>query len=188
MKSQIQTNINNLKLLVSDSNLQGNIEKSITEISRALSQGLPLLVFGNGGSASDALHITGELVGKFNANRKSLNVICLNSNVTVITAWANDFSFNTIYARQIEAYGVKKGVCLGISTSGNSKSVVSGIKQAKKMGMITIALTGSSGGALKNCVDILINVPSNVTPRIQEMHLPVYHYICEKIEHNLIDF
>ena len=122
MKSQIQTNIDNLNLLLRDRNLQIEIEKSIAEISRALSQGLPLLVFGNGGSASDALHITGELVGKFKADRKSLNVICLNSNVSVITAWAN----------------------------------------------------------------ILINVPSNVTPRIQELHLPIYHYICEKVENNLV--
>ena len=186
MKSQIQTNIDNLNLLLRDRNLQIEIEKSIAEISRALSQGLPLLVFGNGGSASDALHITGELVGKFKADRKSLNVICLNSNVSVITAWANDFNFNTLYARQIEAHGVKKGVCLGISTSGDSKSVVNGIKLAKKIGMVTIVLTGSSGGLLKNYADILINVPSNVTPRIQELHLPIYHYICEKVENNLV--
>lgn len=172
----------NLDVLQQDNSLLENIENAVNEISRALSSNLPVLVFGNGGSASDALHISGELVGRFRKNRKALNVICLNSNVTVLTAWANDFNFDTVYSRQIEAHGTPGGICLGISTSGNSVSVIKGFETAKKMGMINIALTGNDGGLLKQFSSILVNVPSDDTPRIQELHLPIYHYICERVE------
>jgi len=181
--SQIKELKNNLNTLLQNDELLQNIENTIKEISRALSSNLPVLVFGNGGSASDALHISAELVGKFRKNRKAMNVICLNSNMSVLTAWANDFDFDTVYSRQIEAHGMPNGICLGISTSGNSVSVVKGFETAKNMGMVNVALTGNDGGQLKQYASILINVPSTDTPRIQELHLPIYHYICERVEY-----
>ena len=181
--SQLKELQNNLDTLLQNDELLQNIENTIKEISRALSSNLPVLVFGNGGSASDALHISAELVGKFRKNRKAMNVVCLNSNVSVLTAWANDFDFNTVYSRQIEAHGRPNGICLGISTSGNSVSVVKGFETAKNMGMVNVALTGNDGGQLKQYASILLNVPSTDTPRIQELHLPIYHYICERVEY-----
>ena len=135
-----------------------------------------------GGSAADALHITGELVGKFLIDRKAININCLNANVSVLTAWANDFSFDTVFERQIEAYGSKGGVCWGLSTSGNSINVINGFIKAKKLGMSTLAFTGKDGGELKKFSDLIICIPSSSTPRIQEVHLIVYHYICEQLE------
>jgi D-sedoheptulose 7-phosphate isomerase len=158
------------------------VENAVSQITKALSTGLPLLVMGNGGSASDAMHIAGELVGKFLLERKALNVICLNSNTSVITAWANDYEYATIFSRQVEAHGVNGGVCWGISTSGNSTNVINAFAQAKKMGMCTIGLTGMGGGEMSMLSDILIEVPSLETPRVQEIHILIYHYICERIE------
>jgi D-sedoheptulose 7-phosphate isomerase len=182
LKSQILVLQNNLDELLKDKELLDKVDSVIRVVSSALIDKLPVLVFGNGGSASDAMHICGELVGKFKKNRRPLNVICLNSNVSVITAWSNDFNFDTIYSRQVEAHSVENGICWGISTSGNSTSVVNALKRAKELKMVTISLTGQNGGKSRIYSDYLINVPGNETPRIQELHLPVYHYICEKIE------
>lgn len=184
MKEQIKEGIQNLTKLVEDNDFQSRVEKAISLISTCLRKDLPLLIFGNGGSASDALHISGELVGRFHLDRKSLNVVCLNSNVTVMTAWSNDFDYQTVFSRQVEAHGKVGGVALGLTTSGNSPSVVNALRVAQTQGMATVALTGLSGGKVREFVDILLNVPSNITPRIQELHLPVYHYMCEKIEKN----
>jgi len=181
-KLQIAETQKNLELLSNNDRLIKIIDLVVSEIFNALSTGLPLLVFGNGGSASDALHITGELVGKFKQTRRALNVICLNSNVTVITAWANDFEFDTVFSRQVEAHSKPKGICWGISTSGNSISVTKALKRAKELGMLTILLTGQDGGKAKYFSDYKINVPSLDTARIQELHLPIYHYICEQVE------
>lgn len=185
MKSNLDTLIAGFNKLQKNEELLARVEKVINEIVKALSSNLPILVFGNGGSASDALHISAELVGKFKVNRKSQNVLCLNSNVSVITAWANDFDFESIYSRQVEAHGLSGGVCWGISTSGNSKSVINALIKAKELGMITIAFTGDSGGVVKKYSDILVNVPSQETPRIQELHIPIYHYVCEKVEEKI---
>jgi D-sedoheptulose 7-phosphate isomerase len=185
MKQQFQIQINIINELVGDPGFQSKVDLVIEVISKCLKQNLPILVFGNGGSASDALHISGELVGKFNTNRKAQNVICLNSNVAVITAWANDFDYETVFSRQVEAHGQSGGICWGLSTSGNSQSVVLALKAAKEIGMTTIGFTGSGGGKLKEFADILIDIPSNITPRIQELHLPIYHYICERVEESL---
>ena len=108
------------------------------------------------------------------------------SNSAVITAWANDYSYEDIFARQVEAYGKLGGVLLGISTSGNSKNVIKAFEMAKSLNVKTIALTGKGGGALSEISDILIEVPSNHTPRIQEMHIMLYHYICERIEEMML--
>ncbi len=184
-KLQIDQHIENLYQLLNNSQTIEVIEKVILEITNCLQKDKPLLIFGNGGSASDALHITGELVGRFLDERRALNVICLNSNVSVLTAWGNDYNFETIFSRQVEAHGKLGGICLGISTSGNSKNVIEAMKIAKKMKMITISLSGSTGGKLTNLCDYSIQTPSMSTPRIQEMHLPIYHYICEQVEKNI---
>jgi len=158
---------------------------ALETIIDALRSGRPLLVCGNGGSAADAMHITGELVGRFLLERKALNVICLASNPSVLTAWANDYSFETVFSRQVEAYGTSGGVLLGISTSGNSKNVIGAFEQAHALDMKTIALTGEGGGCLAHISDYLFAVPSHSTPLIQQVHLCLYHYLCQTIEREL---
>jgi D-sedoheptulose 7-phosphate isomerase len=160
-------------------------DKAVDLIADALAAGKPLLVCGNGGSASDAMHITGELVGRFLKERRALNCVCLSSNPAVLTAWANDYAFDTVFSRQVEAYGVAGGVLLGISTSGNSKNVVEAFRSARKIGLTTVALTGEGGGALAAMSDVLIDVPSRSTPLIQQVHICLYHYICQKVEEQL---
>lgn len=160
----------------------GNVDAAVALISAALAAGKSLLVCGNGGSASDAMHITGELVGRFLKERKALNCICLSSNPSVLTAWSNDYSFETVFSRQVEAYGQSGGVVLGISTSGNSANIVKAFEAAHAIGMKTIALTGQGGGAMAAHSDVLVDVPSRSTPLIQQVHIILYHYICEHVE------
>jgi D-sedoheptulose 7-phosphate isomerase len=157
-------------------------DDAVAAIVAALRADVPMLVCGNGGSAADAMHITGELVGRFLKERRALNCICLSSNPAVLTAWSNDYSFETVFSRQVEAYGGKGGVILGISTSGNSVNVIEAFKVARGMGMTTIALTGEGGGKMAAVADILIDVPSRSTPMIQQVHICLYHYVCEQVE------
>lgn len=187
MKEIIDSNIKNLISLRENKVLLEKIDEVVTLLTFTLKQGLPLLVCGNGGSASDSLHISGELVGRFHFDRQPLNVICLNSNITVITAWANDVNYDSVFSRQVEAHGVKDGVLWGLSTSGNSKNVIEAFKTALNLGMKTIAFTGEGGGELGNVANFSVNVPSKVTPRVQEMHVILYHYICYKIEENIFN-
>lgn len=161
------------------------LSAAISSMTSALGAGRALLICGNGGSASDAMHITGELVGRFLLERKALKAICLSSNPAVLTAWANDYSFDTVFSRQVEAYGERGAAILGISTSGNSKNVIEAFKQARSMGMTTIALTGEGGGKLAPWTDYLFAVPSRSTPMIQQVHICLYHYLCEAIERRL---
>ncbi len=158
------------------------IEAAIDLIVPPLRQNRPLLVCGNGGSAADASHIAGELVGRFLVERRALNVICLAANASVLTAWANDYDYDSIFARQVEAHGAEGGVLMCISTSGNSKNIIGALDKAKQMGISTIGLTGNEGGRMAPLCDVLIDVPSNSTPRVQEMHVVIYHYLCERIE------
>ncbi len=148
----------------------------------ALKVGKPLLVCGNGGSASDAMHIAGELVARFLKERKGLNCICLSSNTAMITAWANDYDYDSVFARQVEAYGQGGGVLIAISTSGNSKNVLQAAQKAKAMGLAVIGLTGCGGGKLAPVCDVVLDAPSTFTPMIQQVHVCLYHYLCEQIE------
>jgi D-sedoheptulose 7-phosphate isomerase len=159
-----------------------NVDKACAAIIGLLSQHKPLMVCGNGGSASDAMHIAGEFVGRFQRERRAINCICLTSNAAVLTAWANDYSYETVFARQVEAYGRNGGVLLGISTSGNSANVVEAFKTARALSVVTVGLTGEGGGKLAPLSDILIDVPSRRTPIIQQLHICIYHYLCERIE------
>jgi D-sedoheptulose 7-phosphate isomerase len=187
MLNQIKTNINLLQLLSEDSKTQLVIESVIQEISKNLIIGKPLLVFGNGGSAADALHISGELIGKFKKDRQAFNVICLNANPVMTSAWANDFEYETVFVRQIQAFGTEGGICWGISTSGNSKSITLGLEFAQSIKMKTIGMTGNNDSLICNFSDFLISVPTNDTPRVQELHLPIYHYICEQVEKSIYE-
>ena len=160
-------------------------EEAIDAIATALAADRPMLVCGNGGSASDAMHIAGELVGRFLKERKALNCVCLSSNPSVLTAWSNDYSYDTVFSRQVEAYGAPGGVILGISTSGNSRNVIEAFRVAKDIGMTTIGLTGEGGGKMAELTDILVDAPSRSTPMIQQVHICLYHHICEQVETRL---
>lgn len=179
-------NIESLHQKILDSNIEKKIGDAIELIVDSLKLNLPMLVCGNGGSAADASHIAGELVGRFLKERKALNVICISANTSVITSWANDYEFNTIFSRQVEAHARAGGILLGLSTSGNSINVINAFKVAQKLGLTTIGMTGASGGELAKYSDVLIDVPSTSTPRIQEIHQIIYHFICEHVELRLI--
>jgi D-sedoheptulose 7-phosphate isomerase len=132
------------------------------------------------------MHITCELVGRFLEERRALRAICLSENPAVLTAWSNDRSFDTVFARQVEAYGEKDAVLLGISTSGTSRNVVAAFEQARRMRMRTIALTGEGGASLAALADVLLAVPSRRTPLVQQVHLCLYHYLCEQVERRMM--
>jgi D-sedoheptulose 7-phosphate isomerase len=147
-----------------------------------LKKGGKVILFGNGGSASDSQHIAAELVGRFKKDRAALAAIALTTNTSILTSLANDYGYEIIFAKQIEALGLKNDIAIGISTSGKAKNVSCGIKQAKKMGLKTVALTGGDGGELVKLADISLLVPSLVTARIQEAHITIGHIICELVE------
>jgi D-sedoheptulose 7-phosphate isomerase len=158
------------------------VEDSIVFLVDAIEKDKPILTCGNGGSASDALHVSGELVGRFHYDRRALNVVCLNSNVTVITAWANDVSYDSVFSRQVEAHGRAGGVLWGFSTSGNSENILRAFETAKESGMRTILMTGSDGGRIGPLADSLISVPGFDAPSAQNMHVVLYHFICAEVE------
>ena len=147
-----------------------------------LKKGGKIILFGNGGSASDSQHIAAELVGRFKKDRAGLSAIALTTNTSILTALANDYGYEIVFAKQIEALGHKNDLAIGISTSGKAKNVAAGIKQAKKQGLKTVALTGGDGGELAKLADFSLLVPSPITARIQEAHITIGHIICELIE------
>ena len=144
-----------------------------------------LLFCGNGGSASDAQHIAAELSGRFYIDRPPLNAQALHVNTSYLTAVANDYGYNKVYSRMLEATGKKGDILFAISTSGNSENILDAIKKARQMNLVTIGLTGIDGGALNDLCDLVINVPSSNTARIQEAHILIGHIICESIESTL---
>jgi len=165
--------------------LRNNI-KQIIEIADlaidSLKKGGKVLLFGNGGSASDSQHIAAELVGRFKKDRTALAAIALTTNTSVLTSLANDYGYEVVFAKQVEALGKKGDIAIGISTSGKAKNVIAGIKQAAKMGLKTVAFTGGDGGELSKVADVALIIPSSVTARIQEAHITVGHIVCELIE------
>jgi len=160
----------------------GEIVEITEMIIESLKKGGKILIFGNGGSAADAQHIAAELIGRFKKDRSALAAIALTTNSSIITSLANDYGYEVIFAKQIEALGKKNDVAIGISTSGKAKNVILGIKQAKKMGIRTVALSGGDGGDLVRAAELSLLVPSNVTARIQEAHITIGHAICEIVE------
>lgn len=151
-------------------------------IQTSLRAGGKLLVFGNGGSASDAQHMAAELVGRFLRERRALPAIALTTDTSVLTAVGNDAGFDHVFARQVEALGRPGDVALGISTSGNSGNVVAALARATQMGLTTVALTGSDGGKAGRTASVHVNVPSSSTPRVQEVHRTLLHVICDLVE------
>jgi D-sedoheptulose 7-phosphate isomerase len=151
----------------------------------ALRKGNKAILFGNGGSAADAQHIAAEFVGRFAFDRPPLPALALSVNTSVVTAIGNDYGFDLVFARQLEALGRAGDVAIGISTSGNSPNVLHGVVVAKKMGLQTVALTGATGGSLKTAVDHCLCAPSNKTPRIQECHILIGHIISELVEETI---
>lgn len=154
-------------------------------ILQACQNGNTIFWFGNGGSAADAQHLACELVSRFFIERKAIASIALTTNTSALTAIANDYDFKSIFSRQIEALVKPDDVVIGISTSGNSSNVIEGIRAAKRLGAVTIALTGATGGKLIGEVDYLITVPSDVTPHIQEAHIMIGHLLCYLVEKEL---
>ncbi|MDD3673484.1 MAG: HAD-IIIA family hydrolase, partial [Synergistaceae bacterium] len=161
--------------------------KAAQLIADRLRSGKRIFLCGNGGSAADAQHMAAELSGRFLRERKALDAIALSCNSSAITAIGNDFSFEDIFVRQIEAHGRDGDVLVAISTSGNSINILKAVVKANEMGLVTIALTGEGGGEVGKIANMLIDVPASSTPRIQEMHLLIEHTICEMIENLICD-
>lgn len=152
----------------------------------AFREGRKVLLFGNGGSATDAAHIAAEFVGRYKRERTPLPAIALATDIAAITCIANDYGYDELFARQVRAHGQKGDIAVGISTSGNSPNVLKGIEAARECGMITVAWTGGTGGKLAGLVDHSFVVPSTVTARIQESHITLGHVLCELVEETLL--
>lgn len=187
IRRRIAENISVKQEILSDVRAIETIQSIAKAIIRCLKSGKRLYFFGNGGSAADAQHLAAEIVSRFYLERKGMPAEALSTNTSVITAIANDYSFDKIFSRQIEASGEKGDVAFGISTSGNSPNVLEAIKVAKTKEMITIGFTGQGGGKLKELVDYCFCAPSKDTPRIQEVHITVGHIICEIVEREIFD-
>jgi phosphoheptose isomerase len=160
----------------------GPIVRAATEIARAVAGGQTVLAFGNGGSAADAQHFAAELVGRFMRDRAGMAAVALTADTSVLTSIANDFGFDRVFARQVEALGRPGDVALAISTSGRSANVVAAMQAAKDGGLTTIALTGNDGGPIGAAADIHVNVPDASAQRVQEVHITLLHAICEIVE------
>jgi D-sedoheptulose 7-phosphate isomerase len=161
------------------------IVRAADVIGEALAAGGKLLLFGNGGSASDASHVATEFVGRFMRERRALPAISLCADDSALTAIANDYGFERVFARQLEALGRPGDVALAISTSGRSPNVLSGVQVAGDLGMTTIGLTGGDDGELAGAVDLCLRVPAQATARIQESHILIAHVICDLVERDL---
>ncbi|MEQ8191900.1 MAG: D-sedoheptulose 7-phosphate isomerase [Candidatus Eremiobacterota bacterium] len=167
-------------------NLSGKIEEIALAIIKSIRQGGKVVLFGNGGSAADAQHIQGELTHQLDIkNRKAIPSIALNTNSSVLTAIGNDWGYDRVFERQIEAFVQHNDVVIAFSTSGNSINIIKGLIQAKKEGATTVAFTGKNGGKIKDLADISFIVPSDSTQRIQEAHITVGHIICKLVEDEL---
>lgn len=162
-----------------------NILNSVEMIVACIKTGNKVLICGNGGSAADAQHIAAELVGRFIMERKGYPAIALTTDTSILTAWGNDYNFDTVFSRQIEALGKENDVLIAITTSGSSKNIIEAIKKAKSQKMKIIGLLGKDGGQAKSLCDIPIIIPSKITARIQEGHMLIYHIMCELIEKEL---
>ena len=172
------------KILADDMLLQ-KIITVVDVVTAAFQDGKKVLFCGNGGSAADAQHLAAEFSGRFYKNRKALPSEALHCNTSYLTAVANDYSYDVIYSRLIDGICEKGDVLIGLSTSGNSKNIMNAFETAKEKGVITIGLTGETGGQMKELSDYLFNVPSTTTPRIQESHILIGHIICELVEEKI---
>jgi len=168
--------------------LRDNLERVarvVDVITDALKKGNKILLFGNGGSAADAQHIAGEFVNRFLIERPPLPAVALTTDTSVLTSIGNDYDFAEIFSKQVRALGQEGDIAWGFSTSGGSVNVIRALETAKKMGLVTIGFTGRDGGTVGMVADYHLNVPSSVTPRVQEVHIVVAHAICELVDWRL---
>jgi len=170
---------------VIESTLAPRISTAAAILVKALSSGHKLLLLGNGGSAADAQHFAAEIVGRFRLERRGLPAIALSTDTSILTAIGNDYGFEAIFRRQVEALAVAGDVVIGISTSGSSKNIVAALSLAREMGCSTIGLLGRDGGTIKDLVDLDLTIPSQDTPRVQEGHITIIHILCDLIEKGL---
>ena len=178
----IEASIATKQQILGNQSLLDTIQAVAQVMIKALRDGKRILWCGNGGSAADAQHLAAELSGRFYYDRPPLNSEALHCNTSYLTAVANDYGYDLIYSRMIDGACRPGDVLVGISTSGNSKNICNAFRKAKDLGVITVAMTGATGGEMKAMADYLINVPSTDTPRIQESHIMLGHIICEIVE------
>ena len=178
----IQASIATKEQILKDARLIDTIGKVADLVTSAFKNGNRVYFCGNGGSAADAQHLAAEFSGRFYTDRKALPAEALHCNTSYLTAVANDYGYDVVYARMIDGIGEKGDVLIGLSTSGNSENIIKAFEVAKKKDMINIAFTGETGGKMKELADHLINVPSTDTPRIQESHITIGHIICQMVE------
>ncbi len=182
IRNIIKASINVKQQLLENDNLLQTITEVTDTIVQALQRGNRIYLCGNGGSAADAQHLAAEFSGRFYIDRKALPAEALHCNTSYLTAVANDYSYDVVYARLIDGIGNSGDVLIGLSTSGNSANIVKAFEVAKAKGIVTVGFTGLSGGVMKDISDYLINVPSTDTPHIQESHIMVGHVICQLSE------
>jgi D-sedoheptulose 7-phosphate isomerase len=182
---QIEESIKVKTLILEDEKVLRSIEESVKLCCTALKKGNKIIFAGNGGSAADAQHLAAELVNRFGFERPGLPAIAITTDTSVLTSISNDYGFDRLFARQIEAIGNKGDIFLSLSTSGNSPNITEGIIEASKKGIINIGLTGRTGGKMITLCDLCISVPSDETPRIQEAHILIGHIICSGIENDI---
>jgi D-sedoheptulose 7-phosphate isomerase len=165
--------------------LSGNIERFVELLCRAFRTGNKVLIMGNGGSAADAQHFAAEIVGRFKMERRALPAIALSTDTSILTAVGNDYGFDRVFSRQVEAFAQPGDLVVGISTSGNSGNVMVAMEAATAAGCVTVGLLGRDGGTIAGKADLAIVVPSNNTPRIQEGHIAIIHIVCDLMEKRL---
>lgn len=183
IESQLRSHVETMTQVLQD--LTPAIESAAALLIDAYRNGNKLLVMGNGGSAADAQHLAAEMVGRFKLERRALPAISLTTDTSILSAIGNDYGFDAIFSRQVEAHAAAGDVVLGISTSGNSPNVQLALKRAVETGCRTVALLGRDGGSIKGLAELSIIVPSNDTPRIQEGHITIIHILCDLVEREL---
>lgn len=184
---EIQDSIEAKQKVLDNSEILKTLELMADQITETLKKGGKILLCGNGGSASDALHFAGEIVGRFQKERKAYNAIALNADVATMTAIANDYGYDQVFSRQVEGLMTDKDVLIGISTSGNSKNIIKAVEKAHEIGGKAYLFSGKDGGKLKDICDLCIIAPSDVTTHIQEVHECLYHILCGLIENAMIE-
>ncbi len=185
IKEHFQESILVKEQILKDENLITLIKNASLEVIKAYRNGNKTLLAGNGGSAADAQHIAGEFVSRFYFDRPGIASIALTTDTSILTAIGNDYGYENLFARQVQAQGVKGDVFIGISTSGNSKNILKALDLCRQKGITSIGLSGASGGAMNELCDYCIKVPSTCTPRIQEAHILIGHIICTIVEEEL---
>jgi len=182
VKRQLQESVATITAVLNDEQIHAAVLEAGRVTAEAMRAGRKLMVCGNGGSAADAQHLVAEFVSRLTVDRPALRAIALTTDSSILTAIGNDYSYDNVFERQVEALGIKGDVLLAISTSGNSKNCVKALKLARAMGIHTVSYTGNAGGAMKELSDINVIVPSNVTMNIQESHLGLEHIFCMVVE------